>query len=620
MNLDMAKVNNLYQMFRTGKYSNDDNPRNKNHEQYTYTINPDQSIRIILETANLDAFEGSLEEKTNAQKRNFQNMQRDIIQALEYHGLHGEPPSPNYSVDVNSPHIITITASGFSTLKSMRAVANGPRGKINTDALKFAINVPEKIINLLYGEKESKTNIVKNIIENRDEHFSFVGDSTGVNSYVSVKEDYAPLTEVLLNAFENCIASIHPLRNPRSEKRKFITQNITIDLYTQRFENAELEGKIELVSSNVDLKELATQFKQLLDNKRLIEDTDYLFDGNHFQLFREGIEKIAGMTIDFRMRHLCDQSTQTTPTPNRTTLVRTIQSTTQNDILFTFLNCTDNASALLDSLNRYYSRNNFADKKPHIFIFSNSHKITKNVIYLGQQGYANVYGSVNPRSTGHATQLLAVRRDVMATRERTELESQLLSCFDQITTHENKLTLFANDAAIVNTFKKTKDLKILNGLFQLLLEYQEDIDIHSNMIGTFLFWKGNTETFKKLLGYIREYAMTIFKERCGPMTFEQAEKFRDECLDLDIFNTHRSNNILAWIFTNTDAVNEIKEIVKEKNPSNDKSSENETDDTHAYSSSSSESDNDSDEESKVNDKNSPANKDSNVNPETQHRM
>lgn len=592
----MAKVNNLYQLFKNGEYTNQYEPNDKNYERYSYIITFAPTILISLETAHFDAFEGNEIEKNEKRTIKLQNMQRDIIHALEYHGLHSNPPSPDFVVDKSGAFTISITNSGFSKLKSMRGVTNGPKGSINTEKLKNAIAVPEKILNLMYGEKEIKTNIVKNIIENTDEHFSFVGDDTGVNSYVCVKEEYESNANLLYIAFQSCIRSLHPLRAPGDERRKFITEKITIDLYTQRFENDELAKKMEYALSDDHLKDIAIQFKQFLDSKYFTENDDYIYDACLFQLFPQCIDKLAAYKLDFRAQHLCDRSTQTTSTPTKTTLVRTVLSTTQNDILFTHLNCANNATALFDALVRYYANYKSSDKKPFMFIFSNSHKTTKHVIYLGQQGYANVYSSVNPRSTGHDAELSAARRSVAATRVKTELEGKLLSCFAKITTHAGKLAYFSENDEIVNIFKQTRDLKVLNELFCFLLENQEDIDIHSNMIGTFLFWKGNTESFKNLLGFIRDYAMTIFYERCTPMTFEQAENFRDECLELEIFNSHRSNNVLAWIFTNTDAINKIKETVSKKKPSHDEHAEYVVVDSTSDSSSGSDSESDNETE------------------------
>lgn len=592
MNLDMAKVNNLYQLFKNGEYTNQYEPNDKNYERFTYNITPLQTFLISLETANINAFEGNEKEKNEKRTIKLQNMQRDIIHALEYHGLQGNPPTPDFEVDQYGSFTIHLTKSGFSKLKSMRGVTNGPKGIINTEKLKNAIAVPEKILNLMYGEKEIKTSIVKNIIENTDEHFNFVGDDTGVNSYVCVKEEYESNANLLYIAFQNCIRSLHPLRAPGDERRKFITEKITIDLYTQRFENDELANKMEYALSNDHLKDIAMQFKQFLDSKYFTENDDYIYDACLFQLFPPCIDKLAAYKLDFRAQHLCDRSTQTTSTSNKTTLERTILSTTQNDILFTHLNCANIGAALFDALVRYYANYKSSDKKPSMFIFSNSHKTTKYVIYLGQQGYANVYGSVNPRSTGHDAELSAARLAVVNSREKRDLENRLISCLDQIITHADKIALFAKNAGIINTFKQTKDLKTLNELYIVLLDYQEDIDIHSSIMGTFLFWKGNSESFKNLLGYIREYAMNIFHERCTPMTFEDAENFRDECLRLEIFNSHRSNNVLAWIFTNTDAINKIKETVSKKKPSHDEHAEDETVDSTSDASSGSDSESD----------------------------
>ncbi len=561
MNHDTQNTIKLYELLKTGQLTSGNNRQDKNYESYSYAISENQSIEITLEAADPSAFDGKEDEKISAKNAKLKAMQNNLIAALIYHGLHTNPPMPDYQVIL--PNMIRINASGYSKLRAMRAIPNGPNGPINTDALKKAIAVPEKLINLYYGEKEIKTKIVKDIIENRDEHFTFVGNDSGVNSYVCVKQEYAAATTDLLGAFENCIISLHILRQPGHQATKFITETIAIDLFDHVFENSELTAIKQSVSSNETLQTLLKEFKQNLDSKNFKENDDYIFDDNCFQFFDNGIEKLRRIEIDFQMKHLCDQSTQKTSTSTKFNLIRTVLSTqnSNGNGTIAFLNCSNTIAALFQSLIRFYNTTQFTSKRPHVFIFSNYQRNIQDVIYLGRSGYANVYGSVNPRSTGQQAALIRSRSARQSTFSQIQLQDELSNIFDQIKNRDDKVDHFKENGSIVAIFKKTKDLTILNALFNFLIEGKEDIDFHSSIFGTFLFWKGNTDSFITLLGHIRQYAMEQFREQCREMNIAQAENFREACIQLEIFNYHRKNNVLAWIFLKTDAVKEIIQFV-----------------------------------------------------------
>ena len=535
----------LYDLLMLGQHLASQEQNNNNAPRLYYTVTADNTIQFRV---------GSPDNYNSEHRAGYDTYLGQLYADCKDLGILGL----NYLKADASNYTFTILPAGYSKLLEL-AVAN--------QQLANALMTPQKIMALKFGRPESMATIIQNILDKKDPHFNYAGNSRGSNAYITVKEPFHPLARELYSALSD---AIH-IFLPRDDKGSTVTDSL-IDDETFRLviRPKSIYQRLPVTTDNypVELKSLLSKLSQYFERLG-IQSPECFEIGEDFTLF---MHKQGRTLLTRRKPNVFQQETArqifSDITHDRITFSTTCKYATINDPAnnsnrkFLISNLCNIEDPLMECLSKIFTENDIIAGTVAI-TFTDFNKRSETALKIvSPSKFINLYSALK-RAQGDSKHVLMHANSHVLSVPKKQYEIEFENLLLNIKTLETKRTYFAKNGEVIRNFKNTHEIEKLEKLFNILLIEQDDIDIHEKptLVDAMLFWKKGTDSWDRAIQIIRHHAFNVVKQKALTMEYQDAINFLTGCLELNIFKWQRKFTPKS-LFYATDVIGKINKLIE----------------------------------------------------------
>lgn len=545
----------LIKLLQTGEAKNNVPNSDKNHERISIIIISKKLIKILFETAKLDAFDGTTaDQKTAARKQKVAQMKNQLATELTNLGLFA---GTNFSNPDEDRDDIVLYPNGYSKLELLRDTNR----EIND-----ALTTTTKIFELRYSDNSEKASILDNIVNNNDPFFGIKFKTDHATAYFYIKQetpDY--LASLFLDALSECIRLIYnfALETTAISKTSELGTRVVVETETINMSLSNQDSKSvplsETLLSTDQFTALQNIHKSLFSTLVAVglkafgseEDrskpniVDFKPDTLQFTFNNSGFSTVLKYknNDDFKT-NAAKLTTKIDETINDAFLLTTTLTKNSSESIYCYQYTI--GTILLIVLSFYFEKYKDNPHAPVIVSLLNYTKSTHYALEFKYTRYINILQSIK----NEKPQIKVVAEQENSLSEQLKQIINDIKSQPEAKKHDSKIIHFGSETQegdIIGLFKRCDSLELLNQLFEQLTEAQKDIDIRTNPKGdVFTFWKEGSNSWVKLVDQIRIHTLNILTANCSlpSLSTAQFDQIVNNSLEKPLYNTTEIRNAM----------------------------------------------------------------------------